>query len=218
MACAVNAAEEEVIWTLSSGDAAEGGNYLTRLSLSFTLTDSATSYTATPNVEGALFDTSHYLQTITITKCGQGVNKISGILTNASGVVIGAVDAGSTTANSSVIFNFSEQNITLSKDETYMLYFKKNATDLTSLVTIGATLDTSIFVTNKTGQQAWQNDTFIVYTAANATGDGMMKYGTNDGNQYVPAMSITTKTVPEPATATLSLLALAGLAARRRRR
>lgn len=35
---------------------------------------------------------------------------------------------------------------------------------------------------------------------------------------YVPVMTITTKVIPEPATATLSLLALAGLAARRRRK
>ena len=215
MAGVVSAADEEVIWTLSSGTAASGSNYLTRLNLTFTLTDDTTSYTASPSVDGAVFADTHSLQTITIAKCGQGVAKISGILTNSSGKVIGAVDAGATTANQPVTFNFADQNVVLNENETYMLYFKKNAEDLTTLVTVGETLDTSIFVTNNS--QSWVNDLFIVYTAANATGDGMMKYGASDDNQYVPAMSIVTKAIPEPATATLSLLALAGLAARRRR-
>lgn len=36
--------------------------------------------------------------------------------------------------------------------------------------------------------------------------------------QYAPYVTIVTKSIPEPATATLSLLALCGLAARRRRK
>ena len=40
----------------------------------------------------------------------------------------------------------------------------------------------------------------------------------NPFDQFVPNISIVTKSIPEPTTATLSLLALAGLAARRRRK
>ena len=43
-------------------------------------------------------------------------------------------------------------------------------------------------------------------------------YDFNKSNQYAPNVTIVTKAIPEPATATLSLLALAGLAARRRRK
>ena len=43
-------------------------------------------------------------------------------------------------------------------------------------------------------------------------------YTIDVSNQYAPKVTFETKLVPEPTTATLSLLALAGLAARRRRR
>lgn len=69
-------------------------------------------------------------------------------------------------------------------------------------------------------------DTLNAYTGKLGYGEFKTYYSNNNGfkidglaaNEYHPVVSIVTKTIPEPSTATLSLLALAGLAARRRRK
>ena len=117
------------------------------------------------------------------------------------------VDGTSTTSSS----------LTLDLDTDYKVLIYGNKTAFDSLTT-GTT------ITTFTGNQSPTVNAPIVagglrvdYNASNTTGVMINDGGNTDAKSF-PVVSFNGKLVPEPTTATLSLLALAGLAARRRRK
>ncbi len=132
------------------------------------------------------------------------------------GTFLGLSSSESFTTNTNVEFTFSD-SITLNPTTRYQFMFV--ASDSTA-----ETVDT--FDEYKAKATAWglaltnKESVEGEYTHANIpSGWGTYTNGTANGwqNALLPVVTITTS-VPEPTTATLSLLALAGLAVRRRRR
>lgn len=117
------------------------------------------------------------------------------------------VDGTSTTASS----------LTLDLDSNYKVVIYGNKTAFDNL-TVGTTL------TSLAGSESPSEAAPIVaaglrldHNGSNTTGVMFGSGGAADATAF-PVVSFSGKLVPEPTTATLSLLALAGLAARRRRR
>ena len=136
-----------------------------------------------------------------------------------SGGTVKALSTNAATSTGSFVWTFS--NVQVSTTE--ILYFVYTATANTKIAE-GYTLQSS-----STGD--WKNGTDMLcvgstmnanYDTSRITGNGLLgnNYNSNMNlnTQFMPLISIGTSKVPEPTTATLSLLALAGLAARRRRR
>lgn len=138
---------------------------------------------------------------------------------NTTGTYLGVStnSTGTAAANTTYTLNFS--GITINPNERYQfLYVAANA-DVNTL---------STFAGYQAASTSWgtaATNSFSTYIP-----DGWGTYKSNGINswegQYIPVTTVTLSTpdvpepapsVPEPATATLSLLALAGLAARRRR-
>ncbi len=121
-------------------------------------------------------------------------------------------------------FNFSDVTtagdkrfdnaLTLSTSKSYIAYFATESAlssfEIGSAATANATTSINIKMGRSGDYDAAKNSEWGVI-ATNST-------ITNNRTPYTPEMTITTRLIPEPTTATLSLLALAGLVARRRRR
>lgn len=122
-------------------------------------------------------------------------------VSDTQGNVLGVSDAVTYTSNTNGAYNvgtfsFEGQNITLSSTAayTYTIVTKSEETGAFTPVNNFAYGEFNPYVSSSKG--------FFI-----------------DGNSgYQPIVSIKTQSIPEPTTATLSLLALAGLAARRRRK
>lgn len=218
------AVDELPTWTFSNGTAASGSNYVTTAGLQFSLSNTATSYAATSSEVGADFPEIFSLETFTIAKCGQKVDTgVWGILSETStGVAVGAVHSGATTANRAVTFDFSASPVAVKADKAYTLTFIKAASTVDLATEYGVTIgkafltdEVTLAATNKfivyavSDTETYSNDTNLRYSDAKVNG----AFGA-----YTPAVSITAKAIPEPTTATLSLLALADLSTRRRRK
>lgn len=118
-----------------------------------------------------------------------------------------------------------QDSVTLSTEKTYTMAFFAGQDYLNGLA-IGSTRDSMVGAAEwKNGQPESTTSTLAAVglkgTASDATNTSLLY--TYNGTQagWTPNVSLSTATtdvVPEPATATLSLLALAGLAARRRRK
>lgn len=131
---------------------------------------------------------------------------------HTTGTYLGVSSAADFAANTDVEFSFDA--ITIDPTKRYQfLFVNTTATELASFDAYkAASMQWGVAVTNSFG--------------ANIPG-GWGTYKSNGINswegQYIPVVGLTlstpgaTESVPEPATATLSLLALAGLCARRRR-
>jgi len=122
-------------------------------------------------------------------------------VSDTQGNVLGVSDAVTYTSNTNNAYNvgtfsFEGKNITLSSTAAYTY----------TIVTKSA--ETGEF----TPVASFSYGEFNPYVAS---GKGFFIDGNKD---YQPIVSIKTQSIPEPTTATLSLLALAGLAARRRRK
>ncbi|MDO4528719.1 MAG: hypothetical protein Q4C03_08070 [bacterium] len=117
-------------------------------------------------------------------------------LTNATSLTMAAaIDMGGNT------LTLNDEAITLSLD---IDGIGENVRDLTLMTQVGN-------ITNIVEDPAWQTQANAFFTADYITEDTMLVY---DGSTL---MLKGLHTIPEPTTATLSLLALAALAARRRR-
>ncbi len=96
-----------------------------------------------------------------------------------------------------------------SSTKTYSLWYEKNDGSVTNIVTTGASSgDVTITLT-----EAQLSD-----LNTNGTGEMYLIFGNKGDDTAIMSISNVSMTVPEPTTTTLSLLALAGLALRRRRK
>ena len=126
-----------------------------------------------------------------------------GVSTNSTGTVAAA--------NTTYTLNFS--GITINPNERYQFLYVNADADVTTLAT---------FEGYQAAASKW--GTSVTNSFPQAIPKGWGTYKSNGINswegQYVPVTTVTLSTpaAPEPTTATLSLLALAGLAARRRRK
>ena len=145
------------------------------------------------------------------------------VITDTSANILGwSTNSSSPTSTSSEDFTWTFNNIVLDTQSTY--YAIAYAPDTTTL-TKGSTLATytKFMQFGSTGVSDYgANGLSFDDATAGKTGLMFLKsdiIGINTGSKtYAPNVTIVTKTIPEPTTATLSLLALAGLAVRRRRR
>ena len=133
-------------------------------------------------------------------------------LTDANNVYLGSSSTFTKAEGTDVaVFDFND-SITLSTSATYYAYLMNSAGDD----------NWEAGETTVSGGQYYSGQLAACggsLTAANAANWGLLngqKALASTG--YAPMMSIEVKAIPEPTTATLSLLALAGLAARRRRK
>ncbi len=133
------------------------------------------------------------------------------VITDTSKNIIG----WSTSANSAVgesTWTFTAGNdkaVTLNTNTTYYVFAENS-------YTAGATLspDSCDLRVGTSGVVDYTSGVGTTYTGLSFIDAN----GTSKSTRYAPAVTIITKAIPEPTTATLSLLALAGLAARRRRK
>lgn len=111
------------------------------------------------------------------------------------------------TLNTSLTFNFSD--VTISSTQQYQLLFVNDSSTAENIASFDGYRGHGTGVGLNVLQQS-----------SLPTGDGTYKgTGINSWEgMYIPKVTIATSAIPEPTTATLSLLALAGLAVRRRRR
>lgn len=135
-------------------------------------------------------------------------------VTNSSNVYLGSSALFTKAEGSDVaVFNFNN-SITLSTNETYYAYLT-TASSVENWSVGSTTVPTGQYYSSQlaaAGAGGLDSETAKTWGLLNA------QKGVTS-TTYAPVMSIvTTEYIPEPATATLSLLALAGLAARRRRR
>lgn len=198
-------------YTSSTPDKNNQGNYygftLAPANATYLTTDIPTDYTDLLN-----------LDSITIQTRAGGSSNAARVAVyeytgdSTTGVYLGVSEAASFTADTAVEFSFDA--ITIDPTKRYQfLFVNTTATDL-------ATFDQY-----KAASMTWGVAVTNGFSGQIPGGWGTYKSsGLNswEGN-YVPVVSLTmstpgaTESVPEPATATLSLLALAGLCARRRR-
>ena len=156
----------------------------------------------------------------------KGADAIALTLVNQD-LVVQAISTNSVGTTDGNDFTWTFSNVQINPRD--VLYFVYTATNNTNIV-VGETL------TAKNGHGVWevgnQHDMIgagstknVNYASSSYTGNGVL--GSNTGSNinlnesFMPVLTIETSkiaSIPEPTTATLSLLALAGLAARRRRK
>ena len=188
----------------------EGGNYC---GVAFTL-GSLDPARATI-VDGVELDPVVGLFSISLTERNNGSNiPVDRVLyvTDANNVLLGSSSLYTKAEGSDVaVFNFGN-SITLNTTDTYYAYL--NTADTVAGWTVGETVAAGQFYSSALAAVGGNS-----LTAATASSWGFLNAQKNLASTgFAPVMSIETTIIPEPATATLSLLALAGLAARRRRK
>ena len=202
----------------------------------FNLNGSALTTTSNPSgsaIEGMVELTSITLNTGTATNNWAHDGKYSLVITNTDFSIIGwstTLSTASTTGykwsfvsgtdNAPVILDSSKNYLVLADSATS---FTKGATLIKNnkvirlgsngVINYGANkLD---FSSTSTTQYSGLE---FINVADPGDGKAYESYTIDNSTQYAPNVTFVTKAVPEPTTATLSLLALAGLAARRRRK
>ena len=209
--------------SVGSGTGAAGG-------VIFTLKDNPTRYTLTGLEESQLLPNTLTLSSITLNDIyylnaratNDSTYQLWLYVTDEDGHVLGisdkkmvsvyTTDANATGNTSDYTFDF--KSLTISKNTEYKVWFKSSETAYTTDAVTGVkniaetnaeNIRTQNLVTGLTGSQ----DELGVILTNGTNGTGLGAYAYTMSASFV---------VPEPTTATLSLLALAGLAARRRRK
>lgn len=232
----VSAATDTVTWTFSNeykadspGETPTYSRVYTRAGLQFSLAGSSTSYAVSSSVPDAEITPWLWLDSISLNYLQNANSNMWGILCDSDGHVVALSDTrANNVANQALTFNFSDVRVNVG--EKYEIVFFST----TSRTTHDGMLE--YLMTENWGiadDSTVKNHSTIAMTAmstAAATHDGYTRDGlvsyvqdkspgispTNLDATLIPAIRIVAHT-PEPATATLSLLALAGLAARRKR-
>lgn len=149
---------------------------------------------------------------------------------------------GENTFSATEVFTIASKNISIMGDPTAATYWESEllkATDTPSIITLasapntsgdGITLGTDTFMGASKNESLTLGNTELTYVGC-YDGIAAAKYAVGDNGNKVAVARVgygadkglylvgkATAPVPEPATATLSLLALAGLCARRRRK
>ncbi len=130
-----------------------------------------------------------------------------------TGTYLGVSTNSTGTAANETTYTLNFSGITINPNSCYQFLYVKADADVTTLATFEGYQAASI---------QWGNS--VTNRFSQRIPDGWGTYKSNGINswegQFVPVTTVTLSTpaVPEPTTATLSLLALAGLAARRRRK
>ncbi len=118
-----------------------------------------------------------------------------------------STNSGSTSSN--VVHTFNFDSLALDTNKTYAFFYTANSVD-DSVVSSLATISAAKVKCNSKKTHVMTTADGLSHTLGNAIGNNVTAAATFNFTA--------TNAVPEPATATLSLLALAGLAARRRRK
>lgn len=131
---------------------------------------------------------------------------------STTGTYLGVSTNSTGTAADNTTYTLNFSGITINPNDRYQfLYVQANTTE-----------DLTTFVGYQAAAMSW--GTSVTNSFSTNIPDGWGTYKNNKFNswegQFIPVTTVTLSTpaVPEPTTATLSLLALAGLAARRRRK
>lgn len=205
------------VGSTSAGDGYSG--------ISFTVQDSTDRYVTTPDVAGGSLASTYTLDSIAIQfrnnsatdKIGDG---LALVITDTSRQVLGISSTATAFASSYTLDNYSNTinfvdvsftDLTLSKGTEYFAFYVASA-DLTG-IGVGDTLEAaSVASVNLMAQGTGFTSPSSDFSFLQGVGAASTNY-TPVGAIHITAGVL----IPEPATATLSLLALAGLAARRRR-
>lgn len=217
--------QDSVSLTFSNTANTSAGHVSTCYGMAFTLSNNLD--TARVTTTAAIGDTpltqiptlfAMELQSITLKVYGDNWNNYSTYAYIADSVtktvVAHSSNSVSGSGGDSLTFDFS--NVTLSSDTTYLLIFMNDAAN-NSRPEIGqsALASNGNIWANKRGLSTVGNS---LDTATSPQLGFINDKGAISGTAYSPVVTIrATATLPEPTTATLTLLALAGLAARRRR-
>ena len=199
-----------------SGTGAQGNYY------GFTLSPANTTYLTTDIPEGVTELNLDSLTLLTRSGSNSSVDMKVAVYAYAGdstvGTYLGSSSSTGTTVGNDATITLNFSGVTIDPTARYQFMFvKAESTDLTL----------STFDGYKSASTAWGISVTNSFSANLPQGWGTYKgNGINSWEgMYVPVTTLTMSTVvapespvvPEPATATLSLLALAGLAARRRR-
>ena len=136
-------------------------------------------------------------------------------ITDTEGTILGISEATSVSANTDSNTTGGPVTFTLDcdidTDSVYRAWFMGSDSSY-------STSDTGVQTISLTGAGASTVELRSVSALVSTSGDLKLLTNTSAGTTNHTFANMSIKTVPEPTTATLSLLALAGLAARRRRR
>lgn len=164
---------------------------------------------------------THYkLSMFTLVSCNAVADtKLWGVLTDGTGTIVAASRTTTTGVGEAVEFDFTGDSPVLQAATSYSIYFVDDKVVGDNAPAIGQTISLPL---SKLGV-AWTTDGWydeLENTWIRSYPESVeLSYGDNEGDSdgNAPAIYISTEIVPEPTTATLSLLALAGLTIRRRR-
>ena len=216
----------DVLYT-STSNGTEASNYEAK-GFAFNLSGTALTTTSTPSSYD--FSDSVTLSEITLTlrdvknstnedKDGKHIIVITDSDLKIQGWSSNESDTATDAEGYEFTWNFA--NVTLDTDTTYYAIAYDSGASLTKGTTLTQAGEAMQFGTNGVSNYDANG---LSFDGASTGKTGLMflnggSYAINTAQkQYAPNVKIVTKMIPEPATATLSLLALAGLAARRRRK
>lgn len=189
-------------------------------SLTFQLTDVPESGYQVDLTDEETSTTHLALENFTIKSCNAVAGTtIWGVVTDAEQTIIATAQSSATGTGEAISFDFSTEAPILQTSTSYTLYFvAEDETSDISKLAIGTPFNltpTKLGIAWTT--DGWEDENGTWHTSF-PEGEELHYNDTGDSKGNAPAISIWAHAVPEPTTATMSLLALTALISRRRRR